>query len=209
MPITTVLSDLGNVAVFFDQERACGAMAALTGRSAAAVRHAVFRRYELLHRYCRGEVTTPEFLRIVCARLNIPKASMPDPDALGRAFADVFTPNEPVLERWALLRRAGVTLTAVSNIEELRRLQLDRMGLLARFDHVLVSYEEGLMKPSDEFMVRALDRSACAAEDAVFVDDLAENLPPAAGLGIAVHRYSSVDGLDRFLEAVGLADRIA
>jgi FMN phosphatase YigB (HAD superfamily) len=209
LPITTILSDLGNVVVFFDNAKADAAIAALTGRTAAQVRKAVFRPRGICRRYCRGDLSTSEFLRVICARLNVPKRDMPSEDDLGAAFADVFTPNEPVIERWAALRKAGIALTAVSNIEELRRKQLDRMGILSLFDRLVMSYEERLVKPSEELMVRSLDRSGCAAEEALFVDDLAENLPPAAALGIRTHHFTGVDGLDAVLEDAGLAGLIA
>jgi HAD superfamily hydrolase (TIGR01509 family) len=198
-----ILSDLGNVVVHFDNERTVTALAALTGCAPAAVRKAAFLP-GLCTRYGRGDLDTGQFMRIVMARMNVPKRDMPSEADFGRAFAEVFTPNDDVIARWRLLRAAGLTLTAVSNIEPLRADELRRMGIFSLFDHLVLSYEEKLVKPSAELMVRALDRSACAAEDALFVDDVEENLAPAAALGIRTHLYRSVGELDQFLEDCGL-----
>ena len=203
MAIRAILSDLGNVVVFFDNERTVTALAALTGRDPSAVRKAAFLP-GLCTRYGRGDLDTGQFMRVVMARMNVPKREMPSDAEFGRAFAEVFTPNDDVIARWRLLRMAGVTLTAVSNIEPLRADELRRMGIFSLFDHLVLSYEEKLVKPSAELMVRSLDRSACAAEEALFVDDVAENLVPAAALGIRTHHYRGIDALDQCLEDCGL-----
>jgi HAD superfamily hydrolase (TIGR01509 family) len=78
------------------------------------------------------------------------------------------------------------------------------MGLLSGFDHLVMSWTEGLRKPSEELMVRALDRSGCAAEEALFVDDIEDNLRPAAKFGVATHHYVSFENLERNLETLGL-----
>lgn len=203
MAIRAILSDLGNVVVFFDNERTVMALAVLTGRDPSAVRKAAFLP-GLCTRYGRGDLDTGQFMRVVMARMNVPKREMPSDAEFGRAFADVFTPNDDVIARWRLLRAAGITLTAVSNIEPLRADQLRRMGIFSIFDHLVLSYEEKMVKPSAELMVRALDRTACAAEEALFVDDVAENLSPAAALGIRTHLYRSVEALDLCLDDCGL-----
>jgi FMN phosphatase YigB (HAD superfamily) len=203
MAIRAILSDLGNVVVHFDNERTVTALAALTGLAPSAVRRAAFLP-GLCTRYGRGDLDTGQFMRVVMARMNVPKREMPSDVEFGRAFAEVFTPNDDVIARWRLLRAAGITLTAVSNIEPLRADELRRMGIFSLFDHLVLSFEEKLVKPSAELMVRSLDRTACAAEEALFVDDIEKNLVPAAALGIHTHQYRSVEELDAFLEGLGL-----
>lgn len=206
--ITTVLSDLGNVAVLFDNTRTCRELSRLTGIPERDVHDVMFRKGSaLFRRYERGAVDPSGFQRTICARLNLSKRDMPDDAAFYAAYADVFAPNEPVLERWRLLRKAGLTITAVSNIDEMRHRRLEELGWLSGFDHLVMSWLEGIRKPSEELMVRALDRSGCSAEDALFVDDLAENLAPASRLGINVHHFTTVEMLDACLASHGLPAR--
>lgn len=203
MPITTILSDLGNVVVHFDNNKAVRAFRALSGRSEAVVRRAFFGgKPSLVHRYCAGQLDSDEFRRAASRRLGLDftiseRAFLP-------AFADVFTKNEPVIDLWCRLWRKRYTVTAVSNIEEMRHRQLEKMGFLHTFDQILVSYEELLMKPSEEFLIRALDRSGAKPEEAVFIDDLPENLVPAAKLGITTHCYADFPGLCQFLRDNGV-----
>ncbi len=206
MAVTTILSDLGNVVVLFDHRCTTRAFAALCGKSESEVDALLFRKGgALIRRFERGAVSVAEFRRTVCARLNLTKRELPSDDAFDAAWNEAgFAPNDPVVRRWAALKREGVTLTAVSNIDPLRERAVRDMGLLDLFDHHVMSWSERLRKPNEELMVRALDRSGCAAEEALFVDDIEDNLKPAAKLGIDVHHFTSFDRLERHLEALGL-----
>ncbi|HTM68953.1 MAG TPA: HAD-IA family hydrolase [Candidatus Binatia bacterium] len=205
--IKAILSDLGNVAVLFDNAKTCRELSRLTGIAERDVHDVMFRKGSaLFRRYERGAIDSPAFQRSICARLNLSKGEMPGDDAFYAAYADVFAANEPVLERWALLRKDGLMITAVSNIDEMRHRKLGELGLLSGFDHLVMSYLEGLRKPSAELMVRALDRTGVSAEEALFVDDLAENLAPAVRLGINVHHFTSAELLDVCLSSLGLVD---
>ncbi|HTK04345.1 MAG TPA: HAD-IA family hydrolase [Candidatus Eisenbacteria bacterium] len=207
--ITTVLSDLGNVAILFDNARTSRELSRLTGVPERDITDVMFRKGSaLFRRYERGTIDSSTFQRTICARLNLSKREMPDDAAFYAAYADVFARNEPVLERWRLLRKASLTITAVSNIDEMRNRKLEELGWLSGFDHLVMSWLEGMRKPSEELMVRALDRSGCAAEEALFIDDLAENLAPAVRVGINVHHFTSVEALDTCLASHGLLARI-
>jgi HAD superfamily hydrolase (TIGR01509 family) len=205
MAVTTILSDLGNVVVLFDHEYVTRAFVALCGKPEDEVRRCFRKSGALIRRYERGAVSTAEFRRTLCARLNLTKRELPPDDEFDAAWNTVgFVPNDPVVARWRALRKEGLTLTAVSNIDPLRERAVARMGLLDLFDHQVMSWSEKLRKPSEELMVRSLDRSGCSAEEALFVDDLDDNLRPATKIGINVHHYTSFDGLERHLETLGL-----
>lgn len=206
MAIRTVFSDLGNVVVGFEPQKTDAALAGLTGVDLAVVEDVLRRKCgTLLRRFSRGALSRYEFRRTLCARLGA--ADLPDEyDFLHAWNAAVTALNEPVLERWRLLRHARVSLAAVTNVDPMRLEALQRKrGLLSTFGEVLTSCNEGLLKPSGEFMVRALDRTGSNAAETLFVDDLEENLAPARKLGIHVHCYRSLESLDACLVEHGLA----
>jgi len=207
LAITTVLSDLGNVVVWFDNSKMYRVFASLSGRTPQEVEEVLFGRDQngdyLVARYSSGRINTKQFRCVFFHRLGL-CGSVVAHTTFETAFCDVFTPNQPVIDLWRHLRQQGLTLTAVSNVEEMRYRWLCRMGVMSLFDHELLSFEEGLLKPSEEFLVRALDRSGAKAEETVFVDDIAANLMPAAKLGILTHCYRDDAGLKLFLEACGL-----
>lgn len=203
--VVAVLCDIGNVLVGFDNRRTDAALAAISGLPQEEVTRVVFRKGQaLIRRYERGDISTEEFRRVVCARLNVSKREMPSDEAFFEAWSDVFAPIPQVAERLRGLRRDGLVVTAVSNIDEMRHRKLERLRLLDCFDDLVMSYQERLRKPSKELMVRALDRSGASAEQAVFVDDIEENLVPAAKLGIATHLFTDYLSFERFLESRGL-----
>ncbi len=56
--------------------------------------------------------------------------------------------------------------------------------ILAAFDQIVISGEEGMMKPDPEIYRRTLARLGVSPQQAVFVDDMPENVTAAAALGI-------------------------
>ncbi len=210
MAITTILSDLGNVVVHFDNQKMFRDFAVLSGMTQREVEDVLFGRDAggsyLLARYSSGQITTKQFRCCFFHALGLCGA-VGAHTVFEAAFCDVFTPNQPVIDLWRRLRRSGITLTAVTNVEEIRYRWLCRMGVMDLFDHALTSFEEGLLKPSEEFLIRALDRSGAKAEETVFIDDIDANLAPAAKLGILTHCYRDDAGLMRFLEDQGLPAR--
>ncbi len=199
--VTTVLSDIGNVVAFCDENAVHSALGALAGRLPEDVRDAVYGdghdQSRPFRRFMRGEFDGDGFRRSASLSLmlfeDLPKAEFE------QAYCHVFWPNTRVVSLWQHLRLQGLTVTAVSNLDVLRAVHLEKLGLLDAFDHRILSFEHGLLKPSEELMIRALDLSGAAAEDAIFVDDKAKNLPPAEKLGIRTHCYVSFDGLVEFL----------
>jgi len=105
-----------------------------------------------------------EFVRRVLLRLSSPAPLEPLVAALFAAFADsslwhVFPEVPEVL---AGLRRRGLRLAAVSNWDSRLPDLLDRLGLVARFDALLVSGLEGVEKPAPEMFRRAASRLGVA-----------------------------------------------
>lgn len=207
MAITTILSDLGNVVVDYDNQKMYESFAALSGRKPEDVERILFGceadESYLIARYSLGQINSRQFHCAFMHALGL-CGSQRAHQVFMTAFCDVFTPNRQVIGLWRHLRRQGITLTAVSNIEQLRHIWLKHLDIMKLFDHEVVSYVEGLLKPSEEFMVRALDLSGAMAEETVFIDDIAANLVPAAKLGIHTHCYRDFDKLVEFLQGLGL-----
>jgi 2-haloalkanoic acid dehalogenase type II len=83
-----------------------------------------------------------------------------------------FALREGVLETLAELRRRGLHLGMVSNIDDdqLEHL-IDVAGLRDRFDSLLSSETAGSCKPDPLIFETALRRAGCAAGEALFVGD--------------------------------------
>lgn len=97
-------------------------------------------------------------------------------DPLRDAFRDpaawqVYPDVLPVLETLAGM---GARLGVVSNWDSRLPGLLDRLGLAARFDAVVVSHIEGIEKPHPELFLRAVARLGGNPGDAIHVGDAPE-----------------------------------
>lgn len=127
-------------------------------------------------------------------------------DAFGRRF-DEMIPGA-IEETVAILRelkRAGVPLYAVTNwsAETFPSAQ-KRFDFLAEFDGIVVSGEEGVIKPDPRIFRILLDRYDIPADAAVFIDDNPANADAATNLGIHGIHFRSPAELRRELVALGL-----
>ena len=103
------------------------------------------------------------------------------------------------------LKKRGVPLYALSNWSaETFPSQRKRFAFLQHFLGILVSGEEGVIKPDPRIFRLLLERYGLRAEDAVFIDDDPGNAHAARALGIHGIHFQSPDTLEKELGALGL-----
>lgn len=103
------------------------------------------------------------------------------------------------------LKRRSTPLYALTNwSNETFPPQLQRFDFLGWFQGILVSGDEGLIKPDPRIFQLLLERYGLRADDAVFIDDNPANARAASALGIHGIHFQSPDALRRDLSAVGL-----
>lgn len=150
---------------------------------------------------------------------------------LGRPFADAIaelTARFPdyareILaydERWLETTR-GPIAGSVAILEELRQNRIPNyaitnfsaekfalarksFGFLDQFDGIVVSGEEGLLKPEPEIYRLLLDRYGLAAGDCLFIDDVADNVEGARAIGMQAYQFESAAALRAELSRHGL-----
>ncbi|HKW91272.1 MAG TPA: HAD family phosphatase [Methylomirabilota bacterium] len=83
-----------------------------------------------------------------------------------------------------------------SGPEVMARVRADH-PLEACFDAVIISCEVGLSKPDPPIYRLCLERIALRASETIFVDDRADNIEGAAGVGLRTHLFDGPDALDR------------
>lgn len=82
------------------------------------------------------------------------------------------------------LKQKGFKLFITSNMDALHAPQMAQVPITKYFDGMLFSSEIKKRKPAVAFFEAALDRFGVAAEQCLFIDDLAENVAGAAKCGI-------------------------
>jgi len=195
--IDTVVSDLGNVLLFFDNTVFFRRLAAYTARPVEEIRRVTHENLELLARFECGRLSPREFYDQARGLLDA-RATF---DEFYAAYDDVFFPNPPAIDALRRLKR-GRRLALLSNTDVRRWTFIKgRFPEILFFDAYALSFEAGVMKPDPAIYRRALDALGAAPERAVFVDDLAANVDAAKRLGMAAIHF--VPGTDL---AAALAD---
>jgi epoxide hydrolase-like predicted phosphatase len=80
--------------------------------------------------------------------------------------------------------RGRFRIGLISNAWDAMRSHLDREGLLDLFDPLIISAEVGLAKPEAGIYHLALEQARVRAEEAVFVDDMPENIQACQQIGM-------------------------
>jgi len=127
-------------------------------------------------------------------------------EAFGRRF-DEMIPGaiDGTVEIVAELKRSGVPRYALTNFSaETFPSQRQRFPFLSWFDGIVVSGDEGVIKPDPRIYRILLDRYRIAPDEAVFIDDNPGNAAAATALGIHGIHFRSPEQLRRELEALGL-----
>lgn len=199
-----ILSDIGDVVVSYDNSRTVRALAPYCSVAPEDIRRILFSKPEggLAWSYCRGDFDTPTFRRVAMNKIGC--VGNCSDEEFDLAFRRIFTPNDDVVELWKRLRGRGAIIVAVSDVEELRHWELQKMGIMDLFDGAVLSYVEKEIKPSEHMIRRALEIAGAEPEEAVFVDDIAEHLPPAEALGVSTYNYVDFEGMREFLKDKGI-----
>lgn len=102
------------------------------------------------------------------------------------------------------LRDEGYRTALLSNAPAGLRQHLVELGIDDAFELVLVSGEEGLMKPDPAIFELALEQLGVTAEEAVFVDDFWENVAAARQVGLVATWFRGLPFLRRRLQSLGI-----
>ena len=184
--ISTIISDLGKVVLWFDNNIFYRKMTAYCSKSVDEMRAIVHNNFELIELFDEGALTPHQFYERAVALLGARIGY----DEFVPAYVDVFTRNQPVIDLYKRLKQR-YRLILLSNTDPLR------FGFVRRhfpdilfFDDYVLSYEVKALKPSPEIYKEALRRAAAPTASCVFVDDLEENIAGAAALGLKAILYS-------------------
>jgi glucose-1-phosphatase len=136
---------------------------------------------EPLARLITGKISGGEFWEILSKRSGLEIGE----DLLARFFHPFQ--DQEVVELVKRLRGRCRVVVGTNTVESHYRIHMAQ-GDYEPFDAVYASHQMGLAKPDPGFYKHILRREACSAREAVFTDDLQENVRAAAALGIrAIH----------------------
>ena len=138
-------------------------------------------------------------------------ASRPEYRALLETYRDRWreTLGGPIAGTVAILEElkgAGMPLFALTNWSQYTFPHArERFGFLDWFGDIVVSGEEGLIKPNPEIFEILLARIGFTADRCVFIDDSLKNIEAARALGFHVIHFRDPEQVRRDLGTLGLA----
>lgn len=198
--LKTCLFDLGNVLLNFSHDKMIRQMAELAGRAEADVRREFLDTGKHLE-YERGEISTAAFHQWfeAFARRSI------DRDALCVAVADIFELNVEMPPLLDALKSRGLRLVLMSNTNAAHyEFVRERFDVLDRFDHLVLSFEVGAMKPDEPIYRAALRNIDCAPGECFYTDDIPAYVARGRDFGLHAEVFTSAQELREHLSRHGV-----
>jgi putative hydrolase of the HAD superfamily len=123
--------------------------------------------------------------------------------------ADFWAGDVLDMEMVELIRglRPSYQTALISNaFDDLRDVLTHQFAIADAFDVIVISSEEGVMKPEPRLYQITLERLGCRPEEAVFIDDFARNVEGARAVGMHAIHYLPGTDLTAALKELGLID---
>jgi HAD superfamily hydrolase (TIGR01509 family) len=199
--IRTVVSDLGRVVLWFDNNIFLRKLAELADRPFDQVKAIVHDDLELLRRFDAGAVTPVGFYERVTEAVGaeLPYAAFFD------MYSDIFTLNRAAVDVLSRVKAAGYKSLLLSNTDP------ERFGFVRRrfpeilfFDAYVLSYELRLLKPDPAIYLAAARLAGVRPDECVFIDDMEENIAGAVETGFEGIHYRPETDLAIELVKLGL-----
>lgn len=198
--IKSIISDLGNVLIFFDNNIFFDKIAEYSPLSEDEVIREVLAHLELSRSFDMGKVTPEKFY---LQATQIFKATV-DKTAFFSIYNDIFSLNMPIVGLLKSLQ-SRYKLVLCSNTD------VERFGFVKKkfpevmlFDKYVVSYEVGFMKPHPRIYEAALEEAGTRPEESVFIDDREENIIAAEKLGLQTILLNPDTNLEHELQKIGV-----
>lgn len=147
-----------------------------------------------LQKLFKGKITVDEFWRSFSARYG----KKVDEELFGKFFSPAL--DQGVMEIIKQLKAGSRVVCGTNTFDPHYDYLMDR-GNYDIFDAVFASNKIGLSKPHPDFYRYILKKERIKPEDAIFVDDIAENVSAAKKLGIASILFTDSQSLAQQLKA--------
>jgi putative hydrolase of the HAD superfamily len=200
MLLRTVISDLGNVILWFDNSIFFKKLSTYCSHSEEKIKEAAHTNLGLIRLFDSGQITPQEFYSRIVKEL---KARI-DQECFFAIYCDVFSLNMPVLKLLQKLK-TSCKLVLLSNTD-VRRFGFikKRFPEILIFDEYVLSFELGVMKPDPAIYGEALKKAGTDPQECVFIDDLEKNIEGSQKMGIRGILYTPETDLEAELRKLGL-----
>jgi len=199
--IRAVISDLGRVVLWFDNNIFLRKLAERAGKPFAEVKSVVHGDLELFRRFDAGVVTPYEVFERVTGLVGADISY----EAFFEMYNDIFSLNAPAVDVFTQVKAAGSKTLLLSNTDPERfAFVRRRFPEILFFDEYVLSYELKLLKPDPAIYLAAVRLAGAKPQECVFIDDMEENIAGAVAAGLAGIHYTPATDLAAELRKLGL-----
>lgn len=198
--IKTIIFDLGKVIVPFDFQRSYTKLSPLCGLSNEQIPERL-RQTDLVQRFESGKIEPEDFVREFSSALGI-KLQYAE---FCEIWSGIFLPETLFREDFlrSLRERYRVLLLSNTNAIHFEMIEAN-YPILQHFDHKVLSYKVGAMKPEPAIYEEAIRHAGCLPEECFFTDDIPQYVEAARRAGIDAVRFESATQIERELRARGV-----
>ena len=201
-----LVCDLGNVLMYFDRMRTYRAVGYYLDIPFEEIKNRI-ERTDLREQYELGALTDREFFEEMTTIIGDCERKL-TPELISEFWGDIFWPNYEMFDALRCLKQQGVFLVLLSNTNHLhyRRVEKDYPDLIGLFDEIMLSFEEGMLKPDEGLFVKAIRKvEDCNIEAPIlFVDDNEDYVREANDLEMLGFVYRSYPHFVFWLRKMGL-----
>lgn len=189
-----LILDLGNVLVLHDNERLFGALAQALERTPEALRTALAGS-GLFEAANRGHLPGDALRRALLAKVGGALSS----SRWVELWSSHFTVHAPMVARVErLVEELPLVLLSNTHDQHLEWI-LPRVPVLRRFRGLVLSCQEGLVKPEPAIYRRALEVAGTAPARTAFFDDVPAYVEAARAVGLEGHVFTTPEAFDAAL----------
>jgi glucose-1-phosphatase len=198
--IKALVFDLGKTLVPFDFKRGYALLEKRCPYPAAEIPKRIGAT-DLVIRFESGQVGSREFVEQLCRVLDLEMSYQEFCDI----WFSVFLPGTLVDESWlaALGERYPLVLLSNTNPIHFEMLEVN-YPILRLFEHRVLSYQVGAMKPSPIIYETAIAKAGCKPRECFFTDDVAAYVEAACLCEMDAVQFQGQEQLERDLRARGV-----
>ena len=188
--IKTIIFDLGNVLLYFDEMPIFRKWAAAGNKRISEVID-YYKKSQPRIAFERGEITPKQFYNKTVSDLNL-KISY---GAFKKTWNEIFSPNKDA-EKIVKSLKGKYKLILLSNTNILQYEYAKRnYKIVEMFDEHILSYEVGMRKPNPMIYLIALRKSKTLPFNCAYFDDIPQFIKVAGIIGIKAFQYKEIEKL--------------
>lgn len=176
---SVIVFDLGNVLINFDYNISIRKLNSIEPILGDKFYNYYKINYHIHRLFEKGLLTEEKFLKTMLTNLG----RKVEAEDFCRIYSEIFTPNHEVISLLPALKKK-YKLILLSNTDSLhKKYGWERYEFLSLFDHKVLSFEVGSVKPEEKIYRSAEAFSKAPSSEHLYIDDISEYVEAAKKIG--------------------------